>query len=288
MIIMKFAHAFWSKPLFENKFNNFSISLANTLYDYAYSVECIHKAGYKITLYADKCGIELLNLIPYDSFVEIPIDDNFNKHFAASIKFYALQKMDIDDVLIDGDVMLELPNVFNVLKLNRADMLYSFFENNKTLKINPTNEEYFGKLLNLLRNAGLDYEMPTYDTVEYPNTSLIKFNNEDFKNEYIEQYFRNIDKIKDVDFGFTWPDIIIEQYFLQCLANKHNYLIKGLIDNYPEGTKYTKKLGFTHFGNQKTQVLPKVKNKLNRLNSLLKRKIDIYYKNILENFKDIE
>ena len=59
--------------------------------------------------------------------------------------------MDIDDVLIDGDVMLELPNVFNVLKLNRADMLYSFFENNKTLKNNPTNEEYFGKLLNLLR-----------------------------------------------------------------------------------------------------------------------------------------
>ena len=117
---------------------------------------------------------------------------------------------------------------------------------------------------------------------------MIKFNNEDFKNEYIEQYFRNIDKIKDVDFGFTWPDLIIEQYFLQCLANKHNYSIKCLIDNYPEGTKYTKKLGFTHLGYQKTQVLPKVKNKLNRLNSLLKRKIDIYYQNILENFKDIE
>lgn len=281
---MKFAHAFWSKPLFENKFNKFSISLANTLYDYAYSVECIHKAGYKITLYSDKVGLELLNIIPYDNFIEIPIPENYNKHFAASIKFFALQKMDINDILIDGDAMLELYRVFNVLKLNNADIIVSFFENNKVCKEN-VGIEYYETLYNNLIDNNLDYEIPTYDTVGYPNTSLIKFNNEKFKQEYIEQYFRNIEKIKNIDFDFTWPDIIIEQYFLQCLANKNNYLIKYLIENYPEGTKYTKKLGFTHFGNQKTQVLPKLKSKLNKLNPELKKKLDLYYKEILEIFK---
>lgn len=45
---------------------------------------------------------------------------------------------------------------------------------------------------------------------------------------------------------------------------------------------YTKKLGFTHLGNQKTYVLEKVKSKLNKLNHGLKKYIDLYYDEILK------
>ena len=63
---MKYIHTFWSKPLFENKFNEFNISLDTILLDYAFSVDCIHKIDHKIVLFADEMGAELLSFIPYD------------------------------------------------------------------------------------------------------------------------------------------------------------------------------------------------------------------------------
>jgi hypothetical protein len=71
------------------KFNSLEKILAITLVDYAYSVECVHKFGHTIELYADKIGADLLSCIPYDKvhIVETPTK---NYHFAASIKFTAL------------------------------------------------------------------------------------------------------------------------------------------------------------------------------------------------------
>lgn len=279
---MIFAHAFWSKPLYSQKFSKISTSVAVTLLDYAYSVQCVHKFGHTIKLYADKRGIELLKDIPYDEIIELDIDDNTPIHFAASVKFFALQQMDLHEILIDGDIILESSNIFKVIQKSKSDVLYSFFENNEYIQKNANTPEYFTKLLKLINNDKLDYVIPNFNDLEYPNTSLLKFNNQQLKDEYIEQYFRNKSYIESIDFEETWPDIIIEQYFLLGLLEDKNYTHTAIIKNYPNITQYEKDLGFTHLGNQKVQTLKRVQSKLERDNRKLSTALFKKYKEVTQ------
>ena len=255
---MIFAHAFWSKPLYSQKFSKFSTSVAVTLLDYAYSVQCVHKFGHTIKLYADKRGIELLKDIPYDEIIELDMDDNTPIHFAASVKFFALQQMDLREILIDGDIILESNNIFKVIQKSKSDVLYSFFENNEYIQKNTNTPEYFTKLLNLINNDDLDYVIPDFNDLQYPNTSLLKFNSQKLKDEYIEQYF------------------------LLGLIEDKNYTHTAIIKNYPNITQYEKNLGFTHLGNQKVQTLKYVQLKLERDNRELSAALFKKYKDVTQ------
>ena len=61
--------------------------------------------------------------------------------------------------------------------------------------------------------------------------------------------------LKDIDFEHTWPDIIIEQYFLKKIIEQGNYSITPIIKSFPYITKEDSELGFTHLGCLKPQYL---------------------------------
>ena len=266
---MTFVHTFYSEPLFRNKFSNFEVSLNNMLWDYAFSVVCVHKRGYKIKLFTDQRGKDLLSFLPYD---EIIVIDNFDvtHHFAASFKFYALKQCEVGDVLIDGDLFLEKKNVFDIIRLSKHDVLNSFIENNSYIfdMIKPvdgykTQKEYFEDLFKKLSSVdNLRYSLPELNKLEYPNTSLLKINNKDLKDEYVEQYFYHVNLLKNINFGKTWPDFIIEQYFLGKIIENGNYTSKQIIVNFPQGSEWENKLGFVHLGGEKTKYLSEVKRRL--------------------------
>lgn len=259
---MKFAHPLWPKPLLENKFKrkvSVSVSILNTLLDYAYSTALIHKFGHTITLYATKEGAKMLDFIPYDRVVIINIPETDSIHFAAQSKFHALKKMELDEILIDGDVFIETENIYNEIdQKNDCDMLYGFDESNKDIQENiaKVNLEYFDKLLSKFHDTL--YPIPTPGTIAYPNSCLMKFNNQDLKDKHINQYFYHKELLKDVDWDYTWPDIILEQYFLMFAAQ--GYTIEPLFEDYLHLNNDHK--GFVHLGSSKTTFQNQVRQKL--------------------------
>jgi hypothetical protein len=251
---MKFAHSFWSKPLFNNKFDKFENSLKNIIVDYACSLNCIHHHNEKIVLYADRVGANLLSFLPYDEVHIIDDMDDNSIHFAAQIKFEALKRMDLGDVLIDGDLFLRTKEVIQYIKNFDEDIVYSFFEPHEvTLRASSARRHI--NLANIL-NGHTRYRVPQ-KTEEFGwfNTSLMKFNNQKLLDEYIEQYEYHKKQLSNIDFGDTWPDIIIEQYFLTTLVKQNNYSDRPVIENYyydPKCNERSLKLGFVHLGGDKS------------------------------------
>lgn len=268
---MKFAHSFWSAPLLNNKFDTFDNSLIITLVDYALSCEYIHQAGEKIVLYADKIGAEILSPIPYDEVIIIePLTDNI--HFAANIKFAALEKMDLGDALIDGDIFLSKQTSIDIIKSSyNYDMVYSMYEPKSFIR----NLGGLDDLLNAIQRYNLKYpyETPSYSNCQgWYNTSLMKINNQQLKDEYIAQYKYHLRLMEHDDFKNTvWPDVIIEQYHLTQLCATKRYKTKLMIANFPtpESNDYALKIGFTHLGCAKSGYHNTAVKELMKLNIML-------------------
>lgn len=277
---MKFAHAFWSKPLLNKKFADLQTGLAITLVDYAISVELLHKLGYKITLYTDEEGANILKEIPYDKVVILDnlITDNY--HFAASIKFAALQKMSLDECLIDGDIFFRKMKAIKFIEDSKADFICSFFEDKSVI----ANFDGVSDLLKLIRKHKFEkpYNTPTYKDCEgWLNTSVMKFNNQDLKDEYIAQYIYHLDQLKDASFNKLWPDIIIEQYHLTQLCKDKGYSVDFIVPDYSTNNseEYALELGFTHLGTAKRKIHNKLVKYLAVLNLNLTQKLFIFIKN---------
>lgn len=252
-----------------SKFTGVADALAINLPLYALSVACVHAMGHKIDLYADTLGAEILSPVPYDTvhIIDNTITDNW--HFAASIKFCALQQMPLGTVLIDGDIILHRPEVYRVIDESKEDITVSFFEPKDYIK-NNVNPEIFRKL----RQQGFEYpyKTPDYTAIEgWLNTSLMKFTSEKLKQEYIDQYIKHLKLLEKVDFNGMWPDIAIEQYHLSCLVREGGYTVNRVIKNYPsaEAEHYAGHVGFAHVGAMKRNMTTIVRNMLERVDSAL-------------------
>ena len=251
---MKFIHTFWSKPLLANKFNKLEILLPVIINQYAYSAECIHNLGYKIILFTDTIGAELLSCIPYDDIILVPNLESESIHFAAQLKFYALQHSELGDCLIDGDLFIRKSTIVPKL-YQKVDCIYCLFEPHVYTVPTKTEERYY---LDLLHEMKSDYESPYLlpernEDLEWVNTSLIIFNNQELKDEYIRQYYHHKNQLKSVQFS-TWPDIILEQRFLTLLLKQGKYTHAPIIENFYIDLNSNKKAyddGFTHLGSGK-------------------------------------
>lgn len=280
---MNYAHAFWSKPLLNNKFHDLQIGLAITLVDYSVSVDFLHKNGYEITLYTDKEGAELLSEIPYDKVVIVENDITDNWNFAASIKFVALQHMKLGDCLIDGDLFLTKGRVYAEIAASSEDFICSFFEA-KDKKI----LENYKPVFDILNNTESveDIYKDNSDFKGYYNTSFIRINNKELLDKYINQYKKHLALLENVQFEKgIWPDIIIEQLNLTNLV-KDKYSVKCLIPNFgKEGQEeLAQKLGYTHLGATKKQLHNKLVQLLSKQNPELFSKISNYIKKYGENY----
>ena len=255
---MKFVHTFCSTPLLKGKFNRYIIQLPIIITDYTYSATCLKKLGQTIELYADQTGADILSHIPYDK-VHI-IEHNDNAHFAASIKFKALEDMQLGDVLIDGDLFIQQNESIDLIKEynKQYDFVYSFFEPVEYTVKDQQSVNVYNKLLSKMNIANDKFIEPytqpeMYEDLTWPNTSLMVFNNQHLKDEYIRQYYYHKDALENIDFGTSWPDIIIEQYHMKKLLNHYGFSSKAMIENFPTSTanNYALDIGYTHLGNGK-------------------------------------
>lgn len=252
---MKFIHTFWSKPLLNNKFNKIEILLPITINQYAYSAECIHNLNQKIVLFADEIGAELLSCIPYDEVIIVPNLENESVHFAAQLKFYALEHSDLGDCIIDGDLFIRSDKVLPIINKS-VDCIYSFFEPTVYTLPDLYKAKCYYDLVQTMNK--IPYEKPyvlpvTLSDVQWMNTSLMKINNQSLKDEYIKQYYHHKKLLDRFEFT-TWPDIIIEQRFLTLLVNSKNYTSSPIVEGFaidPNANQVALDLGFTHLGSGK-------------------------------------
>jgi hypothetical protein len=282
---MNFVHSFWVNPMKGKKFGQIQETLKIILVNYAYSVACIHKFGHTITLYTDKEGYDILKVIPYDKIEIVENTITQSKHFAASIKFIALQKMSLDDILIDGDIFFEKPKVFDVIKNNKADLLVTLFEPNEFI-INNGN-----KVAEMFNSLHIDndefYKRPPYKKMPgWYNTSVMKFNNEEFKRKHIEQYIYHVEQVGDKDFpGTLWPDIIFEQYNLTPLSKYYNWTIDVINPYYGKTEQWCWDIGFVHLGAVKLGVHEEYLRRLETLDNALFKTLERHYKSLLKKYE---
>lgn len=267
---MRFVHTFWSKPLYNNKFNTFNNSLNTLLSNYGYSAGCVHALGERIILYADEKGAELLSFIPYDEVIIIKDLENESIHCAAQLKFEALKQYQDGDVIIDGDLFIQNSKSLDFIRNYDGDVLYSFFEPFEYLLYNLNIQIFSGIFYALQRVKLMDgYKLPIFfKDMGWPNTSLMKFNNKDALRDYIEQYTYHKNAIKNINFGNGWPDVIIEQYFLRVLCDMKGYKYAPVIADYPkkEANDYALEIGYTHLGSKKLNHIDTFNEKFKKLN----------------------
>ena len=279
---MKFIHTFWSKPLLNNKHNTFSASLRYLLSNYAFSAHCVQAMGHEIVLYTDKYGTELFSFITYNNIIILDDLEDDNMHFFARYKFEALKKCDLGDVIIDGDIFLYKPDVYKKIE-EPYDVIYSFKET----------AEYNFNVFSIVQIGGLLGKLSDYSDKFKPkyklpqtiaqsttfNTSVLKINNEDLRQEYIEQYEYHYNLLKDIQFkNCEWPDLIIEQYFLRCLCEHNNsYFAKPIINNLLD-TNESDINGFIHVGGRKYELQDWVESLLKNENiELYNKYVNQYY-----------
>ena len=250
---MIFANSFWSKPMLNNKFDTFENSLFINLFSFTMSAEMVRAFGHDIILYTDEYGKELLSVAPYSDIVVIDIPENESEHFAAQIKFEALKRMELGQTHIDGDIFLWKRGIYDLIKNANEDILYSAYEDNTYLPENHPLYIKFNKLINKMSSVKYEspYKLPLMTELNWPNTSIIKINSQSLKDDYISQYEYHKKLLSNIDFENTWPDIIIEQYFLELLCKSKNYTSKEAIVNFRENEELAVELGFVHLGSAK-------------------------------------
>ena len=57
----------------------------------------------------------------------------------------------------------------------------------------------------------------------------------------MRQYEYHKGQLENINFGDTWPDIIIEQYFLTTIVKEKNYSSRPIIENYYYDPNYKQK-----------------------------------------------
>lgn len=257
---MTFVHSFWSKPLLNSKFKKYEEMLPVMLSNYAYSALCVKRRGYKIKLFADKIGAEMLDFIDYDEVIILDNLDNESVHFAAQIKFEALKQMTLDECLIDGDLFLREKPIFDVIQSINTDFLYSFYEPYTfTLRIDGILQKYQSTTNIFLKHKD-KFEYPytittANESYQWPNTSFMRISNQELKDEYIRQYEYHKNLLKDEEFT-EWPDVLIEQQHMEKLVKSKGYSFRPLVFFFPSKTTndYACMLGFCHLGAEKVKL----------------------------------
>lgn len=280
---MVFVHSFQPEPMLQQKFRNLEKGLKITLIDHAYSVECVHKFGHTIELYTDILGAEILKSIPYDKVHIVENDITQNYHFAASIKFKALQSMSLDQILIDGDIFLEKSIVYDIINNASNDVVVSLYEPKGRI-FKP---ETIADLITACASAQQPgYELPKAEDIQgWYNTSLLKFNNEDIKQEYVRQYINHVKQADNLDFSnVIWPDIAFEQLNIEKLLENTKGTLAMINPYYNIDDEYAYKIGFCHLGLAKENSHNFYIRRLQTLNYQLTLDLEEHYLYLINDF----
>ena len=274
---MALVHSLWTAPMLNNERGQASYKqIETTIWCFASSVAYAKRLGEDIHLYADYFGRELLNFLPYNKIESLDIPTDFPTDFWAAGKFFALQRMQLGDIHIDGDVFLKTAELMDIIhgSLAGSDLIVQSIENSWSY-----DNEYYINCVNVIKDNGialpnqLPYVAPAY------NCGLVGFNNKDLKEKYLQHYFQSVDIIKNHPTALeqirsnkeTWMDLLIEQQHLFSLSR--GYKVCNLLGSGDETYINASTLGYQHLlGTDKWEQLHLVQMQL------YKRDRDIYYR----------
>lgn len=264
---MALVHSLWTAPMLNNERGQASIKqIETTIWCFASSVAYAKRLGENIHLYADDYGRELLGFLPYDKIDSLDIPADFPTDFWAAGKFFALKKMQLGDIHIDGDVFIKTPELMDVInnQMLTTDLIVQSLENSWSY-----DNEYYINCVNVIKYNGialpnqLPYVAPAF------NCGLVGFNNAELKEKYLQHYFKSVDIIKNHPTALeqirrnkeTWMDLLIEQQHLFSLSR--GYKVCNLLGSGDETYINARTLGYQHLlGTDKWEQLHLVKKQL--------------------------
>ena len=265
---MKFIHTFWTKPALNNRWNEDSVSqVIKNIWYYSLSVAYIKRLDLPIELHTDDFGKHCLDHLSYDNIhlTLNTIPEYIKPYQWAYGKFLALKNCDLDTIHIDGDVFIKHDKCINRIQDfidKKYDAIFQCKEHNRTSPgVLPVYKNTSTELFNLTypiwgkKNGKFAY-----------NTGIILFNNQEYKDEFLKEYFRChhdcatipefISKYNDFkqNGGNYIPDLVLEQQFMYDLAKYKNYKIGELID-YLNLKDTANEIGYQHvLGKEKYDI----------------------------------
>lgn len=278
-----FIHTYWSKPAFNNRWDVKCITqIVNNIWYYTTSVAYLKMLGQTIELHTDDFGKKCLDHIPYDkiNLTLNSIPQNIKPYIWAYGKFWALKKCSLNAIHIDGDVFIKSQKCLNLINQKNCDLLIQCHE----FVINP--DKWHHGIYETASDALSSIKYPVWSNRNGQNaynTGIIKFNNNQFKKAYIDNYLQYAaicsdskkvcNKCSDKDVA---PDLVIEQQFIYDLACKMNISVNKLID-WCDATRSATAIGYQHIlGKEKYKldIIQKCKQTLYHLNT------DLYFKTL--------
>ena len=280
--MISFAHSYWTGPIDgERQGYDSSRRWISHLYCFALSATYIKKLGYDINLYADEKTLKMFKDFPYSKFIEVDLSNTANPEFWAQSKFYALKKMDLGEIHIDGDVFIKHPDFMKLIDLE-SDVNFQSFEAGNMIM-----SESCQLSRDFMKDIDFGDVFKPSEVMPICNTGVIQINNQELKDKYINNYFSSIDKMDKA--GITKnmsrkinPDIILEQLSLHQICNYYNYKLNPIFNTTAGPYLKVNEYMYVHLISDKKYImLPLVKKWLQELNPSLYEKLLPIEKEIL-------
>jgi hypothetical protein len=171
------------------------------------AVNCA-KEHHKVNFYTDTETLPHLNI----NDVQIKLIDTNDFYFVDDFKVHLLSIISDEEVLVDTDLFL-----FRELKLeDGVDMYADFMDSSK--------QKWYTEYLNWFIDNGVKELIPEFgDTIiNVPNIGILKIQNIQLKEEYIELYYKTKEWVLSKDTRITkGVSIILGQYLLGLLIKKY-------------------------------------------------------------------
>ena len=232
----KLVHSFWTKPAFEKRWGE-EDQLRKNIWYYAISACYAQQLGIPVELHTDYYGAELLGALPYDKIHTTLENFNHNRHFWAGGKFEAYKYMNKGNIHIDADVFIKTKTAQNAISFTGYDAVFQNWEWDSNAK-----GWYWGGLNAMMKKTAF----PEWFNLSLNpiNCGVVGFNNVKLKHEYIDAYFEYTDRFKDCENESSI--LVVEQWFISSLLEKHNANVKFVLDESGDKKKQAVEIGYQH------------------------------------------
>jgi hypothetical protein len=171
------------------------------------AVNCA-KEHHIVKFYTDENTLPYLNI----EGVEVKLIDTSDFYFVDDFKVYLLSVISEDEILVDTDLFL-----FRELKLEDGMDIYADFMDN-------SKQKWYTEYLQWFIDNGVNELIPEFYniTINVPNIGILKIQNTQLKEEYVELYYKIRKWVLSKDNRITkGVSIILGQYLLGLLIKKY-------------------------------------------------------------------
>lgn len=273
---MRLCHSVWTKPIIGFNYD-FRLKIECNLWLFSLSVAYAKQLNATIVLHTDSLGKRLFGYLPYDE-IYLTLDDlNTPTCFWAAGKIHAQSFEPLGSIHLDGDVFLKKRVLLDILNFENYDVLIQNTESNNQI-YNPL----LDKLREVLSAENLPLELNFNNKLAF-NCGIIGFNNKEIKEKYIDGYKNLVNvcaqdeifmKFLSTNRSFI-PDLILEQWWLKCIANYYPCKVKALFPDITTLQEDAIQMGYTHLlGKKKYDLIDKVKERLKEINLEIYKKTE--------------